>query len=119
MTTFELWKKAQKELQEARSWVQLKGQRGYSNDCFSLSPIHGQVKMMLCGQHYSGGQNYWDSPEKFNEALREVMVEKFAELSAAVLDKLESKARIALIACQDEVAAMQDAIHAAKTTEAA
>jgi hypothetical protein len=115
MESYKTWQQARQNLSRAREWIKLLGDKDSQDGRpFSLSAPHGNVKMVICGQHCAGGQNYWDSPEAFNRVLAEVMVENFQFISGKVIEKMQKTERTALIACKDMVDTMNEEIEVAE-----
>ncbi|QAY85368.1 hypothetical protein [Pseudomonas arsenicoxydans] len=114
METYKKYQAAKLEVKRATDWlgnkVKIDSQDGrpymFANVKFSAQ---------YCGQSYAGATNYHDSPEAFNAAMAEVIRRDFdslAEKAFAILSKKESEA---LIACKDDLAAVQAEIEEAES----
>jgi len=108
------FERAKAERQGAEQWIALIGKHGRGTDVLNLSATHSAVKLMVCGQFQEGGKNYWDSPEALNKALVAVLIEQRETLFAAAIERLRDVETEALIAAEDEIAAVNAAIAAAK-----
>ena len=69
-----------------------------------------------CGQSYAGASNYHKSPDAFNTAIAAVIRQEFARLSELAIARLEATEREALIACEADIAKLNDEIAAAKAS---
>ncbi len=66
--------KARADRQAAEKWYQLLQDRDSQDGRpFRLSLIRSKVTMMICGQHFAGGQNYHESPPALNNKLAEIV----------------------------------------------
>lgn len=68
-----------------------------------------------CGQSYAGAKNYHDSPAEFNAAMAEVIKRNFDSLATKAVEILCAKERAALVACKDDLAAIQAEIAEAES----
>ena len=116
---FAVWQKEEAKLRDARQWLAHIGKTGRSTrnhvDILRISPAHCKpAKFTVAGQYTEGGNNYWESPDAFNDALMVIILQQFDGLSAAALVLLEKKVAEALVSAEDEAASVQEAIKAAK-----
>lgn len=107
------WKDAKNAVQAAESWQNKpKSENRYDGTRFAISPAHSKSPMFVrCGQHYSGGENYWESPKELNEALKQVLLDDFDNMYAKALKILKEKERQALLDCQSFIDEMQELIN--------
>ncbi len=115
MKTYETYVKIRAARREAESWMA--NSRKIDSQCSKPYSLTGlKFSAEYCGQAYAGANNYHKSPSDFNQAMQEVIAENFSALSAKALSKMMERERLALIACEDEVASVQADIAAAKET---
>jgi hypothetical protein len=121
LANFHLWQERQRELQEVTKWLEHIGKTGRSTrdhtDILRLSPGHCKSpSFSVAGQYDEGGQNYWDSPKAFDNAIKTVILSRFESLANEALTLLKEKADAALVASKPEIAALQMAIDEAERT---
>ncbi|GEM_PF-2680949 len=113
MKTYETYVKTRAARKEAENWMANSGKiDSQCNKPYLLTNVKFSAE--YCGQAYAGANNYHKSPGDFNQAMQEVIAENFSALSAKALNKMMERERLALIACEDEVASVQADIVAAK-----
>ena len=111
---YERYQAAKEALRQAEYWHNLpQSKHRYNNDSFAMSPAHGCIKFMRCGQHSCGGQNYWESPKELNAAMLEVIAKDPAVIEAGIA-LLRSRAQVALAECDIFAAELRIAVDAAK-----
>ncbi|KFE50112.1 hypothetical protein [Pseudomonas syringae] len=114
MESYKKYQAAKLEAKRAREWLENKEKvDSQNNKPYTLNSV--KVSAQYCGQSYAGATNYHDSPEAFNAAMAEVIrrdFESLAEKALAILSKKESEA---LIACKDDLAAVQAEIAEAES----
>ncbi|MBU6232491.1 hypothetical protein KGP36_07715 [Patescibacteria group bacterium] len=113
MHEYDLWIEAQQRATEAKTWFDRIGKRaGYLNDVFTLSKAHAnKPKFVYCGQQSEGGQNYWESPQSFNEAMNEVIHAHFDELAKEAIERLELQSKEKLLAMNKLVDSLKEKIN--------
>ena len=112
MSKYDEYVKRQQEVSDAESWQNLPRSKN-GNSLFKMSPAHCEIKLMRCGQHLSGGQNYWDSPKVLNAAILEVIAADPAVIDEAI-HNMKELARLALTECEEETRAQLASIEEAK-----
>jgi hypothetical protein len=103
MNSYNEYLKRKQVRQEAEAWINLLKDRDHGGSCFQMSPVHGQLKLMICGQHSSGGKNYWDSPDTLNKVLLKVIAQERHNLLKIALTNLKQDEQEALVACEGEL----------------
>lgn len=116
---FEAWQKESSKAREVLQWLNHIGQTGRSTrssaDVLNLSPGHCKApQFTIAGQYTEGGNNYWESPDAFNDAMQAVILSRFKELSGEAVALIEKRVAEALVSAADEVAAVQAAVTDAK-----
>jgi len=105
------WKKAESTRAEAEQWNDLPNGRKYQNDTFAISKPHCKAPQLTrAGQHSSGGQNYWETAEGFNNAIIKHIVSDWENIYPKVLEILKKEENEALVACQSYVTDLQGLI---------
>ena len=81
-----------------------------------ISAAHSNIKLTIPNQYTSGGTNYWDSPVAFNAALLEVLATTDLGWECLKAAKALQEVRVgeALIAAEEEITQVQEAIASAK-----
>lgn len=120
MREYDQWIEAQQNATEAKVWFERIGKRaGYENNVFTLSRAYAtKPKFVYCGQQTQGGQNYWESPQSFNEAMNEVIHDHFDELAKEAIGRLESQAKKRLLAMNSLVDSLKEKINKEVEAEA-
>lgn len=114
MKKYEAYLKAKKNTAEAKAWHSLtESKHKYRNDSFGISPAHGNLKLVRCGQQVQGGKNYWEAPNSLNEAILQEIADN-PEVIDAAINRLEAAEVAALIACKEVVAALCEEIESAE-----
>lgn len=119
LTKFSAWQECDRGLSEVREWLAHIGKTGRSTrdhtDIIRMSPAHCKSPAFtLAGQYRESGQNYWESPKQFNEAMKEVLLGRFKELANEAVALLEKEAAVALVNAENEIQAVQSEITAAR-----
>jgi hypothetical protein len=115
MESYAKYQKAKSATNDARRWFDMRLKRdSQSNTPFSVSK--GSISFTMYGQDYAGAKNYHDSPDELNAALREVILARWEELTAAAMQKLEAVERKAMVACKDDLNKMLSAIEQAEAS---
>ena len=110
MKEYDVYLKAKADRVEAEKWHDLpNSSRKYQDDSFGMSPAHGKLMLMRCGQHVCGGTNYWESPEALNSAILAV-IENDPAVIVAAIERLRDQERDALIACKASAEALMGAV---------
>jgi len=114
MESYKKYQAAKLEAKRATDWL---GNKQKTDSQSGQKYLFANVKFaaQYCGQSYAGATNYHDSPEAFNAAMAEVIREDFEALSARALAKLIKKELTAMIACKDDLAAVQAEIEQAES----
>lgn len=99
------FEEARQNHRSANGWWKLLEKRDWSGSRFSLSHVHGTVKMMICGQESQGGTNYHESPACLNAALSQVLCRhpEIVGEAIALLSEAENEARIAAKTAMESV----------------
>jgi hypothetical protein len=106
--SYDKWRKSVKNTREAREWNDLPNGSRYQNDTFSISPTHSKAPVFVrCGQQHHAGQNYWNSPKEFNDAVMEYLIENFDTISSEAIKRLEQKESEMLKGCKEFVEEMK------------
>lgn len=114
MESYKRYSVAKAETKRASDWLGNKDKTdSQSNKPYSLTSMKFSVQ--YAGQAYAGATNYHDSPAEFNAAMAEVIKRNFDSLAAKALQLLVSKERAALVACKDDLAAVQAEIAEAES----
>lgn len=111
-TKFAAWQERADDLRHLREWLAHIGKAGRSTrdhtDIIRMSPAHCKCPVFtLAGQYRESGQNYWESPKQFNEAMQAVILGRFKELADEALALLEKQSAAALVEAGDEIQAVQ------------
>lgn len=119
LTNFSAWQKESDRLREVREWLAHIGKKGRSTsrsvDILQISPAHCTApKFTVAGQYVEAGNNYWESPGAFNEAMKSVILRRFKDLSTEAVKMLDEQLAAALIKAEGEVEAIQAEITEAK-----
>ena len=102
MSKYDDYLKAKRKTKEALEWDSKKDSIDSQNHKhFSTSIAHSSIKLMYCGQHSTGGHNYWESPECLNNAILKVIYEDYETIIKKALIKLESEEIEALKECRE------------------
>jgi len=116
MNKYELYLKAKQARTSAEQWQALpESKHKYSQSAFDMSPAHGKLLLMRCGQHSAGGQNYWESPKELNAAILSIIARDPAVILAAI-EMLKDQERRALVNCEEWNAGIAAAIEEAKSS---
>ncbi|MGV6396948.1 hypothetical protein ACTUVN_002643 [Pseudomonas caspiana] len=114
MESYKRYQAAKLETKRAADWLGNKQKIDSQNrKPYTLSSV--KVSAQYCGQSYAGATNYHDSPEAFNAAMAEVIRRDFESLTDKALAILSKKESEALIACKDDLAAVQAEIAEAES----
>lgn len=113
MDNYKKYQAAKQATQEAKSWMSNKDKID-SQDRKPYTLLNLAFSAEYCGQSSAGANNYHKSPASFNAAMTLVIKEQFAELSEAALLKIKRAEGVALIACENDIAAIQVEISDAK-----
>jgi len=120
LSNFAAWQQKCAELANVRQWLDHIGKRGRESDILNLSPGHcSPPKFTLSGQYTTGGQNYWESPNTFDVAMKAVIIRRFKELSEEAVALIEKEVAAYLVAAESEMDAVQTALTEAKSLSAA
>lgn len=115
MAKFTEWQKKSAELRLVQEWLAHIGRHGRESDVLRISPAHCRSPAFtIAGQYSTGGKNYWESPDQFNEAMKAVILKRFKELAEEAVSALEGEAATTLVAAECEVKTIQLAIDEAK-----
>lgn len=114
MESYKKYSAAKAEAKRATDWIANK-QKIDSQDSKPYSLVNIKFTAQYCGQSYAGATNYHDSPAEFNAAMAEVIRRNFDSLAAKALEILSAKERAALVACKDDLAAVQAEIARAES----
>ena len=119
LSNFAAWSERNDKLLRAREWLARIGKTGRSTrdatDILHISPAHCRApQFSIAGQYTTGGQNYWDSPGAFNDAIQTVILDHFTELAAEAMAFLQRQTDDALVKAESEIQAIQSAIMNAK-----
>ena len=119
LNRFTAWQDKSQKLAKVKEWLAHIGKTGRSTRdhtyILRLSSAHcAAPKFSIAGQYHEGGQNYWDSPKEFNEAMLEVVLSHFKEMADEAVRMLERRAAQALVEAEGEISAVQAAIDDAK-----
>lgn len=102
MEEYKQYQDAKNRRAKAEEWLNLaKCKDSQDSHPFSLSLAHSKIMLMRCGQHYAGGQNYWESPECLNSAILKAIEKNYDLIMADALAHLKEQERIALINCEE------------------
>lgn len=113
MKKYDLYLEAKANHECGKSFLALLSTRdSQSGRSFPYSPCHSKVMLMICGQHYTGGPNYHESPEIVNEAILASINAK--QLLVAAVEYLRLKEVETLKNCEAEVVELQKEIQAMK-----
>lgn len=113
MESYKKYQAAKRNTKESSDWMANR-EKIDSQDSRRYMLANMKFSAEYCGQAYAGATNYHKSPERFNEAMAQVIKERFDELSKAALAKLINLEAEMLIGCEQDIAAMQDQIATAK-----
>lgn len=106
MESYRKYSAAKAETRRATDWLDNKQKKdSQSSKPYSLTSI--KFSAQYAGQAYAGATNYHDSPAEFNAAMAEIIKRDFDSLAAKALEILSAKERAALVACKDDLAAVQ------------
>lgn len=114
MESYKKYQAAKLEAKRATDWLSNK-QKIDSQSSKPYTFANVKFGAQYCGQSYAGATNYHDSPEAFNAAMAEVIKEDFDSLAAKALAKLVKKELTAMVACKDDLAAVQAEIAEAES----
>lgn len=115
MDSYKKYQAAKQASNEAAAWIANKDKID-SQDRKPYGLCNLSFGAEYCGQSYAGASNYHKSPSSFNSAMTQVIKERFAELSEAALNKIKATESKALIACEADLAALQNEILDAKAS---
>ncbi|MDY6896176.1 MAG: hypothetical protein SVO01_12300 [Thermotogota bacterium] len=102
---------AKEAREKAEEWNNLPHGRKYQDDTFDISVAQSKVPSLIrIGQQKHGGQNYWESNSKFNQAILEYLVSTWDEHFPRILNILKEKEQKALKDCQSYIDEMQSMI---------
>jgi len=93
-------------------WLVHIGAKG-RNETLGLSVAHAKMKLVVAGQYSTGGQNYWDSPDAFNNLLLEYVHTHFAEIRSSIEKTMALRLKEARAATRDELLSALGEIEAA------
>lgn len=114
MESYKKYSAAKTEAKRAADWLGNK-QKIDSQDNRPYTLANIKFTAQYCGQSYAGATNYHDSPAEFNAAMAEIIKRNFDSLAAKALEILYAKERAALVACKDDLAAVQAEIAEAES----
>ena len=98
--------KAKQDVRDAKYWQGLHGtiDGNVGKPAFFISKVHCKApKLVRYGQFYTGGINYWDTKEGFNEAILEYLITDWDNIYPRVLEILEKREAEALFELQAEI----------------
>lgn len=98
-----VYEEAIRDYRRAEAWWNLRKEKDHGGGHFSMSPAHGKLMLMLCGQKSPGAQNYHESPKEFNDALLDIIKEEFEPLLDKVKIKMAARVAVAKKAALEEM----------------
>jgi len=73
----------------------------HESDKFEIAANQSKLTLVRCGQYKAGSTNYWDSPEKLNNAILQIIIDDETIIERA-LEILEADRVKELLACEEE-----------------
>lgn len=113
MTTEENYKTALCNRKSAENWFHLLKEQERMGGNFEMSPCHGKITLMICGQFDAGGKNYWDSPEILGKSICEVIKQDNSVIVKAI-ERLKLIEKKALLDWEEELVVMLEKVNQAK-----
>lgn len=118
MESYKRYQQVRQNTKLARDWLANKDKiDSQARTPYDLNKVACSAE--YCGQSYAGASNYHKSPDAFNTALAAVIRQEFSRLSDLAIARLEATEREALIACEADIARLNDEIATAKAATSA
>ena len=114
MEKYKQYRTLNDNLKEAKNWINNKEKTdSQSGTRYSLHNISFTAD--YCGQAYAGANNYHGSPKEFNVYMAKAIKRNFCQLTTEAISLMGEDVKKALIACEDEIRGIQEAIELSKT----